>query len=76
MIQILVVDDNKLRVDHIKELTKNYKQQEVQITFATSIIEAKKVLFETLFDVMLLDLVLPLRDDSTPKDTGGADLLR
>lgn len=76
MLQILVVDDNKFRVDLIKELAKNYKQQEIQITFATSIIEAKKVLFETLFDVMLLDLVLPLRDGSSPKDTGGADLLR
>lgn len=76
MIQILVVDDNKLRVEHIKELTQNYKQQEVQITFTTSIIGAKKILLETPFDVMLLDLVLPFRDDSTPKDTGGVDLLR
>lgn len=74
--QILVVDDNKLRVEHIKELTKDYKSQDVQLTFATSIIEAKRALLGTLFDVMLLDLVLPLRDGSVPENTGGADLLR
>lgn len=76
MIQILVVDDNNLRVHHIKELTTSYKPQEVQITYAASVIEAKQMLFDTLFDVILLDLVLPLRADSTPMDTGGADLLR
>ena len=76
MIQILVVDDNILRVAHIKELAKYYKPQKVQFTYVSSVIEAKQMLFDTLFDVMLLDLVLPLRAESTPMDTGGGDLLR
>lgn len=76
MIQILVVDDNSLRVNHIKELMKDLKVEPTQITFTSSIIEAKNALLEKQFDVMLLDLVLPMRKESPPLNSGGHDLLQ
>lgn len=76
MIQILVVDDNSLRVAHIKELMNDLKVEHSHITFTSSIIEAKNALLEKQFDVMLLDLVLPMRKDSNPLNTGGHELLR
>lgn len=75
MIRILVVDDNKLRVDNIRTLIDNLQDCRRNIEYVSTVFAAKKLLLTTQFDVMLLDLVLPIREDSEPQANGGIDLL-
>ena len=76
MIQILVVDDNKLRTDAIQEIAKELQYQDNQINYVETIIDAKRALQKTKYDVMILDLVIPLRKGDTPQSKGGQDLLQ
>lgn len=74
--RILVVDDNKLRVDHIATLIDALQDDDKQISYVDNIFAAKKLLLETQYDVMLLDLVIPIRAESDPQKNGGQELLR
>lgn len=75
MIRILVVDDNKLRVNHIRTMIENLQDCEKSVEYADTIFAAKKLLLNTQFDVMLLDLVLPVRADAEPQTNSGLELL-
>lgn len=75
MIRILVVDDNNLRVENIRSLIENLQDFEKHIEYVSTVFEAKRLLLTTQFDVMLLDLVLPVRVDSEPQANSGLDLL-
>lgn len=75
MIRILVVDDNKLRVNHVRTMIENLQDCEKSVEYADTIFAAKKLLLNTQFDVMLLDLVLPVRADAEPQTNSGLELL-
>lgn len=75
MTSILVVDDNVTKLSAYKSVFSELKIPDEQITYAKSQISAKRELLGTQFDILLLDLALPLRDDSNPVQNGGIDLL-
>lgn len=75
MTRILVVDDNSLRVNNIRSLIDNLQDCEKNVEYVSTVFAAKKQLLTTQFDVMLLDLVLPIRADSEPQANGGLELL-
>lgn len=67
--KILIVDDNGEKLRSIcSVIRKKYNDSEVTIDSVLTIMEAKKKLKdkEVLYDLMILDLNLPLNFDSTP----------
>lgn len=75
MASILIVDDNKIKLDAMKAILSSLEIPEEDISYAGSAIAAKKELLETQFDILLLDLALPVRDGTEPIQSGGIDLL-
>ncbi len=61
---LLIEDDNVKRDDIIETLCLAKVARKDNFTLCTSIVSAKKLLREEMFDVMLLDINLPMRDDS------------
>lgn len=67
--KVLIVDDNGEKIRSICSIIReNYNESEVKIDSVLTINEAKKKLKdkEMLYDLMILDLNLPLNFDSTP----------
>lgn len=76
MIQILVIDDNEQRVEKIRAILEQFQECENGVCYVKTVLDAKRALLNTKYDIMLLDLVLPLLADSAPQSSGGIDLLR
>lgn len=75
MTSILVVDDNTAKINAYKAVFSQLNISDEQVSYAKSAFAAKKALSGTQVDILLLDLALPVRDDSAPVQTGGLDLL-
>jgi len=76
MISILIVDDIPTKVSAIKKLFLNIPPlTQSDITIASDIINAKRLLLEKQFDLMILDLSLPQRFGDDPDDDGGVSFL-
>lgn len=75
MTSILVVDDNTAKTNAYKAVFSQLDISDEQVTYAKSVIAAKRALSGTQFDILLLDLALPLRDDTAPIQNGGLELL-
>lgn len=75
MTSILVVDDNVTKISAYETIFSELKITGEQIVYVKSQISAKKALLGTQFDILLLDLALPLRDNGTPVQNGGSNLL-
>lgn len=74
-ITILLVDDDKLKQESIVERLQIIFT-DLKISFASSVAGAKKELKAARFDLLIIDLVLPLNDFSPlPSRTGGLTLL-
>ncbi|MBX7109382.1 MAG: hypothetical protein K1X61_12100 [Chitinophagales bacterium] len=61
MIQILVVEDNPHKQENIRQIIRditNIKEDDLQIV--SSVKEARKLLYDNYYDLMILDLVLPI----------------
>jgi CheY-like chemotaxis protein len=74
MIKVLVVDDLKSKRERIvKAILDNHDILEKNITQAKCVNEAKKILYQEYFDLMILDLVLPVEDggESSAKNATG-----
>lgn len=76
MIRILVVDDNAVKIQRMREVLVSLEIPDDHVTYVNSAIDAKRVLTKEMYDVMLLDLVLPLRKDMPPEHNVGMELLR
>lgn len=76
MIYVLIVDDNDVRAEQTRAILDEVGIPEGNITCATCIMNAKRALTKTKYDVMLLDLVLPKRNGTAPESDGGMDLLQ
>jgi CheY-like chemotaxis protein len=76
MIQILIVDDNPSKQNKIKEtILDNHFINESDISIAYCVKEARKVLYSNNFDLMILDLVLPIEKNGECEATNGANFL-
>lgn len=76
MIRILVVDDlHSKRKKIVQTILDNHNILEKDIVQAKCTKEAKKILYKEYFDLMILDLVLPIDDAGETNAKNGADFL-
>lgn len=73
MLKILIVDDN---CDKIKEIAKILCESIVDIKTAINLNDARKILIEEKFDLLILDMNIPIRIGADSKEDAGIDLLR
>ncbi|NOH77795.1 response regulator [Vibrio crassostreae] len=77
MIKVLIVDDNKLRIEKLKKaLGKLNNQEYLKIDDALCASNAKKLMRITKYDLLVLDVVLPRRKGDTPQASEGIKTLR
>lgn len=72
MIRILILDDTEIKISRIKSvITDNCSIPNENIDVAKSINAGRKLLCSNDYDLLLLDLVLPLNDDEEPDKEEG-----
>lgn len=72
MIQILVVEDNSAKLENIKKtILDNSTIKESDLAIARNIKEAKKFLYSKCYDLMVLDLVLPIENNDDASAENG-----
>ena len=77
MISIIIVDDDPNKVKEIKKTLLEIKGiLSENIDVATNFIQAKKMVGEKKYDLMLLDIYLPIRDGEEVVKHGGISLLK
>lgn len=77
MIRILLVEDDIEKVEAIKEAILEVPGvSDVDISIAASIIDAKKATLADVYDIMVLDIQLPMRTDEKTRVDGGIVLLQ
>lgn len=76
MIKILLVDDDPAKVMAIQECLESTFSRAIKFDFVKSSMSAKERLREEYFDVLILDLNLPVRDLGNPEPEEGVNLLR
>src|SRR5690606_37932955 len=74
MINILIVDDNPKKIKVLRTIVELVPEVSLLET-STNVISAKRQLSEKHFDVLILDLGLPLRDGDDPKPENGIGFL-
>jgi nucleoside phosphorylase len=74
VIDILIADDDAERVGVVLSLLE--KTSGIDVKTVACVIDAKRELSERSFDLLLLDLQMPLRFGDMPKPNGGINLLR
>lgn len=77
MIKILVMDDSEKKIDIVKKvLIEGCGVKESNITVAMSVSSGRNAVRKTYFDIVLLDLVLPLFDNDEPVENGGLSFIK
>jgi nucleoside phosphorylase len=74
-IRVLIVDDNKVKVDTFIKIIMSSGTEKENIDVAFYGLEAREKLRQTQYDLMILDLALPMRNGDAPSHSGGVDLL-
>jgi hypothetical protein len=72
--KIIIVDDDNDKIAHIVSAIRSISSS-FDIESAIDLLSAKAKLLVQKYDIMLLDIVLPLRPGEPPLDTGGKILL-
>lgn len=76
MIKVLVLDDNPKKLQKIRNVLLEIEDiTENNIDVVTDIINAKRVLAEGVYDLLLLDIQIPNRIDQKAKTNGGLEFL-
>ena len=75
MTSILVVEDAENKWTAYHEILMDQNVLDESIEHCTTINDAKRALRDKQYDIMILDLVLPRRQDSDPEADGGKELL-
>ncbi len=77
MIEILIVEDNPKKSDKvIQVIQENTKQSSCRLTVTRNIKDAKEMMYDNTYDVVILDLVLPEdEEDKLPKAENGIGFL-
>ncbi|WP_200979251.1 hypothetical protein [Echinicola sp. 20G] len=76
MIKILLVDDNPNKQNNVKQTildTHDFSESDIDIVSCTK--EARKLLYDNYFDLMILDLVLPIELNGECNAKNGVDFL-
>jgi nucleoside phosphorylase len=75
MLNILVVDDDAEKMRRVLlALRKSGIESQLSVEHAHDAVEAKRLLKENSYDLMILDIALPERPDQLPKRDGGVSL--
>ena len=74
--EVLIVDDNAVKSEKIKSILDDLKIPSESTKYAGAAIDAKSEMMAMQYDVLVLDLVLPLRRDDPPQKDGGINLLK
>jgi CheY-like chemotaxis protein len=76
MIQVLIVEDNQHKRDNISKIIfENNKISKEDVHFASCVKDAKIQLYNNYYDLMILDLVLPVEKDGEAKAEIGVKFL-
>lgn len=77
MINILIIDDLEDKIKEIRKiLLEGCGLDENQIDTARSIASGRSCLANKSYDILLLDLYLPMFDNEDPQEGGGVDFLK
>lgn len=77
MINILVVDDQKHKQDNIRKVILDNSNIKVEdLTIVDCVKDAKRLLYDQYFDLMILDLVLPIEPGLEAEAKNGAQFLQ
>lgn len=77
MIKILILDDSDRKIDKIKQvLLEGCGLHEDDIEVANSVATGRMAITKDFFDLVLLDLVLPLFENEEPQEDGGLNFIR
>ena len=77
MINIIVVEDDSNKRDKIQSLILSSIDIPLEnIAFAENVKIAKRYIYEKGYDLMILDLVLPLEENSDAKPENGLNFLK
>lgn len=74
--KILIVDDDNAKVVDISNVAQEAGVQQSSIEVATTAATAMRLLKENYYDLLIVDLVLPLRVGEFPDKSGGVNLLK
>jgi nucleoside phosphorylase/CheY-like chemotaxis protein len=73
VIRILLVDDLAHKIEHVRAIVENDKA--VRLDVVGSAIAALRKLDQELYDLLIFDIVLPIREGEAPNPAGGMKLL-
>ena len=73
--RIMVVEDDASKLSRIRDVLLEAGASEREIDFAGTGVDARKLLAEVQFDLLILDIALPMRADDKPDRRGGIRLL-
>jgi nucleoside phosphorylase/CheY-like chemotaxis protein len=77
MINLLIVDDSQVKVGHLVDFLSLFSTPEqLRIEAVGNVYEAAQALRGRVYDLLILDLNIPLRAGEPPRDEGGVRLLR
>ena len=77
MIEVIIVEDDDLKSDRVKSKIEDAALNEgANIKVVKSVYEAGVEIGKKKFDLMILDVCLPLRDREDPREDGAELLLR
>jgi nucleoside phosphorylase len=74
--KILIVDDELTKITTLKNELFELNVQDSDVSVAYHAAEARKLLQEIAFDIMLLDVLLPVREGKNPSGETSVELLR
>jgi nucleoside phosphorylase/CheY-like chemotaxis protein len=74
-VKVLVVDDNTTKIRRVLEILQSAGVRRENIDVAQTGVDARKLLSEIRYDLLILDVVLPYRSEEEPDRTGGLKLL-
>ena len=75
MINILVIDDNQQKLKNIRKVIEGLPEK-LEFDTATNINSAKRLLSSNYYDLLILDLSLPVRDGDDPMPENGVNFLQ
>lgn len=73
--RIMVVEDDPKKLSRIRDVLLEAGASEHDIDFARTGVDARKLLARVQFDLLILDIALPMRADDQPDRQGGIRLL-
>lgn len=74
-IKVLIVDDNDTKLATIQKVVAEAAEGEA-IEIAKTVVAAKKMLQANTYDLLILDIALPIRDGEEPAPWAGIELLK